>query len=1010
MALVPDQKFSTFQNGGTLEVDDIVVGLRNGINTKFTYTGELPPGVVVPIDQGGTGATTAAGARFNLGLGTMAVQNANAVAISGGSAALDTGSVVAAPVAGIDIANKTYVDAQIAGSVTSAQGTANQILINGLTTPQTGALVFTLPQDIATTSSPVFAGFKDINGNNVLTFASGASNVNYFMMQTQPTGQGPILTSAGADSTVPMTFFAKGGGNFNFQTTAFQPISIECGTGLQHTTIFQFADTAASRTATFQDSDGTVAWLSDVLGTVTSAQGTQNQVLVNGTFGTQETGDIILTLPQDIATTSSPTFSALTLTNPLTVANGGSGLATLTAYTLLAGGTTATGNLQQVSAGTAGQLLQSNGGSALPSWTTATFPSGSGTLNHMLRSDGTNWVQTTATTLDASDVFSGISQLNVDNLRLDGNTFSSTDVSGNIYLQPNGVGRTVITNTATPSGAFLGQLAVVAVSTSGSETITSYTANTGQSSQLFLAKSHSTVPGVFSALGSSELIGRLFVYGDDGTQFTESSEIRFSVNGTVSNAVVPGTIQFLTANAAGAITQALALDSSQQAIFTNNIVQNGRLVGTTQIQNSVGQPLLSFLTGGGTPFNYMQISNAATGANAAITALGGNANVAINMVAKGSGQFGWYTTGTTPWIMLNGTGYQRTNQFVFADTAGNFAYTFPPSTGTIALTATTTSSIQGTANQVLVNGTSGSPVTGAAILTTPQDIAVTSSPTFVNLTLGGTISGATALRSAAGLNIATLTAGASAVNYLTLTSVATGNAAVLGTSGSDTNVDLRYFPKAAGVHNFLSTNSSPFIFQTGTGYQRTSTLVFGNTSASYSYTFPDASGTILISGVAINSVPSITFSSTSGIIGTTTNDSAASGSVGQVISSVITSGSPVSLTSGMGADITSISLAAGDYIIWGNVSFLGNVSTLGAYLIGWMNTTSVTPTDSSLYGGVDLGSPGLAISANSTIYGVNVPQRRLSLAAPATLYLSCQAGFTVSTLGAFGGIYALRIR
>ncbi len=40
---------------------------------------------VVPIVWGGTGAADAAGARGNLGLGSMATQNANAVSITGGS-------------------------------------------------------------------------------------------------------------------------------------------------------------------------------------------------------------------------------------------------------------------------------------------------------------------------------------------------------------------------------------------------------------------------------------------------------------------------------------------------------------------------------------------------------------------------------------------------------------------------------------------------------------------------------------------------------------------------------------------------------------------------------------------------------------------------------------------------------------------------------------------------------------------------------------------------------------
>jgi len=126
MALVPDQKFSTFQNVGDVEVGDTIVGLRGGINTRFLYTGELPPGYIVPIDQGGTGSDTAAGARTNLGLGTMAVQNANAVAITGGTAALTSGQVADAPVNPTDLVNKAYVDG-IATGVQTVVGTVNQI-------------------------------------------------------------------------------------------------------------------------------------------------------------------------------------------------------------------------------------------------------------------------------------------------------------------------------------------------------------------------------------------------------------------------------------------------------------------------------------------------------------------------------------------------------------------------------------------------------------------------------------------------------------------------------------------------------------------------------------------------------------------------------------------------------------------------------------------------------------------------------------------------------------------
>lgn len=54
-----------------------------------------------------------------------------------------------------------------------------------------------------------------------------------------------------------------------------------------------------------------------IAGSPTSIVGTANQVLANGNSGTNETGTVTLTTPQDINTTSSPTFAGSTLTAAL---------------------------------------------------------------------------------------------------------------------------------------------------------------------------------------------------------------------------------------------------------------------------------------------------------------------------------------------------------------------------------------------------------------------------------------------------------------------------------------------------------------------------------------------------------------------------------------------------------------------------------------------------------------------------------------------------------------------
>ena len=93
---------------------------------------------------------------------------------------------------------------------------------------------------------------------------------------------------------------------------------------------------------------------------ISAAVAGTDYVAVNGALGTPSTGTLT-------NCTGLPLTTGITGT--LGVANGGTGATTQTAYAVLCGGTTSTGAYQSVaSVGTSGQVLTSNGASALPTF------------------------------------------------------------------------------------------------------------------------------------------------------------------------------------------------------------------------------------------------------------------------------------------------------------------------------------------------------------------------------------------------------------------------------------------------------------------------------------------------------------------------------------------------------------------------------------------------------------------------------------------------------------------
>ena len=147
------------------------------------------------------------------------------------------------------------------------------------------------------------------------------------------------------------------------------------------------------------------------------------------------------------------------------------------------------------------------------------------------------------------------------------------------------------------------------------------------------------------------------------------------------------------------------------------------------------------------------------------------------------------------------------------------------------------------------------------------------------------------------------------------------------------------------------------------------------------------------------------------VVGTTTNDNAAAGRIGEFITATVaTPGS--GLTTATPLTIATISLTAGDWDVWSVIDYLYTGATVTDIRGGPSPTTNVLPTQA---GGSGFGTDGLAIDPSNFVtisdtQTLDSGPIRVSIAATTSVFLVAQASFSAGTVSAFGTVSARRMR
>ena len=354
-----------------IQAADVPTLNQNTTGTASNVTG------IVAIVNGGTGASTAPTARTNLGLGTMATQDATSVAITGGA-----------------------INGTTVGATTASTGKFTNLEATGTLTGSNGIMAIGTSQIYKDASGNV--GFNSIVPSEKIDVVGNIKASGTISAATQFTGPGTGLTGTAASLSI--------GGNAANVTGTVAIANGGTGQITANAAFNALAPSQTSQSGKYLTTDGTnTSWATNPLGTVTSVSFTGGLIsvatstttpafTVAGTSWGIPYFSSASTWASTAAGTTGQVLTATTGSAPTWAAPATSGTVTSVA---VSGGTTGltTSGGPITSSGTitlAGTVATTNGGTGLTSFTAngVVYASSTSALatGSALTFDGTNLI------------------------------------------------------------------------------------------------------------------------------------------------------------------------------------------------------------------------------------------------------------------------------------------------------------------------------------------------------------------------------------------------------------------------------------------------------------------------------------------------------------------------------------------------------------------------------------------------------------------------------------------